>query len=80
MFTLNVDHLVIEHHFLFIEINKCLKFLTKIGEFITSKLGERFQPSEHSIEFGNSIYVPNATSSPRSWLVKVHGNYNNNLC
>lgn len=44
-----------------------------LGELISTKLGERFQPSEHSIEFADKIYVPGSGStSPRSWLIKFH--------
>lgn len=43
-----------------------------IGELINTKLGERFQPSESSIEFADKIYVSNTSTSARSWLIKVH--------
>lgn len=66
-----------------VSINKLITDLTKphyiyiergsLGELISTKLGERFQPSEYSIEFANSIFVQNTAVSPRSWLVKVHG-------
>jgi len=52
-------------HFIYIERGS-------LGELIGAKLGERFQPSEYSIDFANSIYVPNTAASPRSWLIKVH--------
>ena len=40
------------------------------GEMIVEKLNRLFQPSESQVEFANNIYV---ATSPRSWLVKVHG-------
>ncbi|RNA19586.1 ferric-chelate reductase 1 [Brachionus plicatilis] len=39
------------------------------GEMIVEKLNRLYQPSESQVEFASNIYV---TTSPRSWLVKVH--------
>jgi hypothetical protein len=44
-----------------------------LGETFTEKI-KNFQPSESSVEFANTIYVPR-TSSARSWLVKIHGKF-----
>lgn len=41
------------------------------GEMIVEKLNRLFLPSESQVEFANNFYV---ATSPRSWLVKVHGN------
>ena len=48
---------------------------TWVDAYDTGTVYKANSASYATIEFANSIYVPNATSSPRSWLVKVHGNY-----